>query len=62
MNKKPTTIINDDEIRKIFNEENKEYGEKFTDKNFQKFIQFLEIDLRDWVKENVREFYRQKQK
>jgi len=60
MNKKITTIINVDEICKIFKEEYKKYGEKFTEKKFQKFIQFLEIDLRDWVKENTREFYRQK--
>ena len=27
---------------------------------FEKFFQFLKIDLRDWIKENTREFYRQR--
>jgi len=52
--------INIDEIRETFKEEYKKYEEKFTEENFAKFFQFLKIDLRDWVKENTREFYRQK--
>jgi len=60
MKEKSATTINIDEIRAIFKEEYQEYGEKITGENFQKFIQFLEIDLRDWVKENTREFHRQK--
>lgn len=52
--------INIDEIREIFREEYKKYGEKSTKEDFGKFFQFLRIDLRDWVKENTREFCRQK--
>jgi len=52
--------INTDEIRETFKEEYKKYREKSTKDDFEKFFQFLAIDLRDWVKENTREFYRQK--
>ena len=54
------STINVNGIRKLFKEEYEEYDEKSTEKEFDKFLQFLEIDLRDWVRENVREFYRQK--
>ena len=52
--------INIDEICETFKEEYEEYGEKSTKKDFEKFFQFLKIDLRDWIKENTREFYRQR--
>ena len=57
---KKFTIINTDEICSIFKEDCEEDGEKFTEKKFQEFLQFLEIDLRDWVKGNLRYFYRQR--
>ena len=53
-------IINIDEIREIFKDEYEEYEEKYTEEDFENFFQFLKIDLRDWVKENTRAFYRQK--
>ena len=52
--------INSDEIYKIFKKEYGKYEEKSTKEDFKKFFQFLKIDLHDWVKENAREFYRQK--
>jgi len=62
MKEKVTTTIEIDEIRDIFKEDCEEGGEKFTEKNFQDFLQFLEIDLYDWVRGNLRYFYQQKQK
>lgn len=52
--------IDIDEIRETFKDEYEEYEEKYTEDDFEKFFQFLKIDLHDWVKENTREFYRQK--
>ena len=59
MSKKFTTAINIDEIRNLFMEDCEEDGEKFVEKNFQEFLKFLEIDLPDWVKGNLRYFYQQ---
>ena len=58
MKNKPSIDI--DEIREIFRSEYEECGEKFINEDFKKFFQFLKIDLHDWVKENTREFCRQK--
>lgn len=55
MNKKST--INIDEIRNVFKESCKKGGEIFSETRFQKFLKFLEIDLYDWVKENIKQFY-----
>lgn len=44
-------IINIDEVRDIFIED-----EKFDEKEFQKFLEFLEVDFYDWVKENLKQF------
>jgi len=52
MNKKSTTI-NINEIRNVFMEDCEEEGEKFAEKRFQRFLRFLEIDIHDWVKENL---------
>jgi len=55
-------MMNIDEIRNLFMEDCEEDGEKFVEENFQKFLKFLEIDFRDWVKGNLRYFYQQEQK
>ena len=60
MNKKSTTIINIDEIRDVFKKDCEEENEKFSEKKFQKFLEFLKIDLYDWIKGNLRYFYQQK--
>ena len=62
MKESATITIEINKIRDIFEEDCEEDGEKFTEKNFQSFLQFLEIDLYDWVKGNLRYFYQQKQK
>ncbi len=56
---KKSTIINLDEIREVFQDECKEEGKSFDKKEFQDFLKFLEIDFYDWVKENLRQFYKQ---
>ncbi|MFH1946581.1 MAG: hypothetical protein ABIJ23_00260 [Candidatus Magasanikbacteria bacterium] len=56
MRKKSTTMMNVDEIRNLFMEDCKEGGEIFVDENFQKFLNFLEIDFYDWAKENLKQF------
>ena len=58
---KNDTIVNIDEIRDIFKEDCEQEGEEFSKKIFQEFLKFLEIDARDWVKENLRSFYQQRQ-
>lgn len=55
MRKTNSAYIN--EIREV----NKEYCEegdiKFTEKDFRKFLEFLEIDVYDWVRENSRCYF-----
>lgn len=52
-----STIINISEIRDVFKEDCEEENIKFSEKEFQKFLEFLEIDLQDWVNGNLRYFY-----
>ena len=55
------TIISIKEIRNVFKKEKcEEDNKKFSEKKFQKFLKFLEIDFYDWVKENIKQFYSQK--
>lgn len=58
MTTKPT-IINIDEISGIFKEDCEEKNMKFNGKEFQKFLEFLEIDFYDWVKGNLNQYYKQ---
>ncbi len=46
------------EIKEIFKEYCKENEIKFTEKDFKDFLEFLEIDIYDWVKENLRCYFR----
>jgi len=62
MSKKYTTTINTDEILSIFKEYCTEKKFEFSEIKFVEFLRFLEIDFYDWVKENNRQFYQQKQK
>jgi len=55
-----STIINIDEICDIFEEYYGKENRKFDENEFQKFLNFLEIDIYDWVKENLNQFYKQK--
>jgi hypothetical protein len=53
---KRETIINLAGIREEFREYCKEYKIKFSNKKFMAFLDFLEIDFYDWVRENLRQF------
>lgn len=55
-----STIINIDKIYDIFKEYYGKMNKKFNKNEFQKFLDFLEIDFYDWVKENLNQFYKQK--
>jgi len=55
-----TTIMNISKIRNIFKEYCEEENKKFNNSEFQKFLEFLEIDFYDWVKENLNQFYKAK--
>lgn len=50
------TIINISEIKELFKEFRKENKMKFSKKEFEKFLNFLEIDFYDWVNENLGQF------
>lgn len=58
--KKNQTIININEIYDIYREYYKEGNKNFDKDEFEKFLEFLEIDFYDWVKENLRQFYKDK--
>jgi len=45
------------EIKKIYQEYCKENGIKFSEKDFKDFLEFLEIDFYDWVKENLKIYF-----
>ncbi len=48
------------EIKKIYKEYYKERNIKFSEKEFQDFLEFLNIDFYDWVKENLKQYFRNK--
>ena len=52
-------IINIKEIKQVFNEFVKEnHIEQPQKKNFEAFLRFLEIDFYDWIRENLRSYFR----
>lgn len=52
--------INKKDIEEIYKEYYSEIGVKFKKKEFEDFLQFLEIDLYDWIRENLRCYFRDK--
>ncbi|MCD6161688.1 MAG: hypothetical protein J7K40_04645 [candidate division Zixibacteria bacterium] len=50
------SIIGADEIRSIFKEYCEEENIKFSESKFEKFLEFLEVDFYDWIKENLKQF------
>lgn len=50
------TIINVGEIEILYREYCKEIGVKFSKSDFTKFLIFLEVDLFDWIKDNLKHF------
>ena len=51
-------FINVKEIEYIYREDSKETKTKFSKHDFEKFLEFLNIDFHDWVKSNLRYFNR----
>jgi len=49
-------IINKKEIESCFKDYCRENKIKFSEERFCKFLEFLEIDFYDWVRENLRQF------
>ncbi|RKX71361.1 hypothetical protein DRP43_02545 [candidate division TA06 bacterium] len=54
-----TSFIEIKEIRDIFREYCKNGNIKFKEEEFYKFLNFLEIDIYDWIKENCNQFHKQ---
>jgi len=52
--------INKKDIEEIYREYCEEIGVKFRKKEFEDFLQFLEIDFYDWVAENLKCYFRDK--
>ena len=50
-------VINLKEIEIIYKEYCKRENIKFSPNNFIKFLNFLQIDFYDWVKDNLRYFF-----
>ncbi len=57
---KNNTIINIQEVEKIFKEYCEENKIEFSEQKLEKFLKFLEIDFYDWVRENLNQFNKQK--
>lgn len=52
-------LINQKEIQNMFYEFLRESDIKvFKKKNFENFLKFLEIDFYDWIKENLRSYFK----
>ncbi|NKQ39081.1 MAG: hypothetical protein HF967_06370 [Methanosarcinales archaeon] len=50
------SIINVNEIRDIFKENCEEENRKFTEQEFQKFLECCERDFYQWLKDNLKYF------
>ena len=54
------TFISVKEVEYIYKEDCEEFGVKFSKSDFEKFLNFLQIDFHDWVNGNLRYFYQYK--
>ena len=52
--------IDKKDIEEIYKEYCEEVGIRFRKKEFGDFLKFLEIDFYDWVKENLKCYFREK--
>lgn len=48
------------EIKKIYNEYCEDKDIKFSEKGFRDFLEFLELDFYDWIRENLKVYFRNK--
>jgi succinate dehydrogenase flavin-adding protein (antitoxin of CptAB toxin-antitoxin module) len=56
---KNNTSINILEVEKLFKEYCEENKIEFSEKKFEEFLKFLEMDFYDWVKGNLKQFENQ---
>jgi hypothetical protein len=57
---KKDEVINIPAIEELFIEYCKKYKLEYSEAKFEDFLKFLEIDFHDWVRENLRQFNREK--
>ncbi|MEK6940214.1 MAG: hypothetical protein AABX31_05800 [Nanoarchaeota archaeon] len=50
------TILNKQEIRKVYKEKCADSNTAFTEKEFERFVNYLEIDFYDWIRDNLKQF------
>jgi len=55
---KNNNVINIQEIEQMFKEYCEEDKTEFSEKKFDEFLKFLEVDFYDWVKENLKQFHK----
>ncbi len=53
------TTINITEIESLYREHCRDNKVQDSKKEFSEFLKFLELDLYDWVRENLKEFKKQ---
>lgn len=55
-NMSKNTFISVKKVEGTYKDYFKEVGIKFSKRDFEKFLDFLELDFHDWVKSNLRYF------
>ena len=53
------TLINLKEIKDLYGYYCEKNKKQFSNKEFKKFLDFLEIDFCDWIRENLKQFDKQ---
>jgi len=60
MKRAKSKVVNNKKIKELFDEFVQENRIKKTrKKNFESFLEFLEIDFYDWIKENLRSYFKE---
>jgi len=60
MERTKSKVVNIKEIKQLFDEFIQENQIKKTKmKNFESFLKFLEVDFYDWIKENLRSYFKE---
>lgn len=52
-------IMNISEIENLFREHIEQNKLEFSENKFKEFLKFLKVDFYDWVRENLKQFYKQ---
>jgi hypothetical protein len=60
MRRTRSKVVNNKEIKELFDEFVLEHRiRKTKTKNFESFLKFLEVDFYDWIKENLRSYFKE---